>query len=495
MTVTTSAISYIPSLIRQPTTVAVLASLGLHALFALNLENIRLYPNTVQLPPSVELVELSSSQIDRVFPAPPPQFSFTPFPEPPSLPMWGSAPPPSPFPPSAQQLPVFPSTLPQPRDNPFSAIPSRPPQIFNNPSNGTFLPPVPTSPPPPTQFSPPPPIEFYQTPPGQPSFPGNQNREQLSRLQNNPRFSHLSPEEQRLLEEQFSMLPPPPPRPRFPEHDPSYNQPPRIPRESQDSAEPTQEFTPETEVQQPDGRGSILARLEADNQRRAETVGSRSSDHAVAPSSPTGEISDSQYAMLEGGGAYVEWVLSMLPDYPDLNTSQPRTISALYPAEACEQNLTGHALVGVMIGSGGDVIAGPQLLRGTGYPILDDAAITAIADISFEGQGRPIAYQYAFNFDSQNCQSVAPAPAPAPATSPELAPESIPEPEPQPQPQPQQEFNPELAPESVPEPETQPQSKLQPEPQPEPEVHSGSILQQLQHSLENPDQFSEEFID
>ncbi|MFO7145105.1 energy transducer TonB, partial [Arthrospira sp. PCC 8006] len=174
MTATTSAISYIPSLVRQPTTVAVLASLGLHALFALNLENIRLYPNTVQLPPSVELVELSPSQIDQVFPAPPPQFSFTPFAEPPSLPMWGSAPTPSPFPPSAQQLPVFPSTLPQPRDNPFSAAPSRPPQIFNNPSNSTFLPPVQTSSPPPAQFSPPPPIEFYQTPPGQPSFPGNQ---------------------------------------------------------------------------------------------------------------------------------------------------------------------------------------------------------------------------------------------------------------------------------------------------------------------------------
>ncbi|MDC0839620.1 energy transducer TonB, partial [Limnoraphis robusta] len=94
MTATTSAISYIPSLVRQPTTVAVLASLGLHAVFALNLENIRLYPNTVQLPPSVELVELSPSQIDQVFPAPPPQFSFTPFPEPPSLAMWGSAPPP-----------------------------------------------------------------------------------------------------------------------------------------------------------------------------------------------------------------------------------------------------------------------------------------------------------------------------------------------------------------------------------------------------------------
>ncbi|MET0113436.1 MAG: TonB family protein, partial [Limnospira maxima] len=182
-----------------------------------------------------------------------------------------------------------------------------------------------------------------------------------------------------------------------------------------------------------------------------------------------------------------EWVLSMLPDYPDLDTSQPRTISALYPAEACEQNLSGQALVGVMIGSGGGVIAGPRLLRGTGYPILDDAAVAAIRDIPFEGQGRPIAYQYDFNFDSENCRSVAPAPAaapapaPAPAASPELAPESVREP----QPQPQQEFNPELAPESV----------REPEPQPEPEVHSGSILQQLQDSLENPEQFSEEFID
>lgn len=492
MTATTSAISFLPSLVRQPMTIAVLASLGLHAIFAANLENIRLYPDTVKLPPSVEMVELSPNQIDQVFPAPPPsQLSLNPFAASPSLPIWGSSPTPSQFPPSAQQLPVFPSTSSQPRSNPFAVSPSRPQPRFNNPSsrsNNTFLPPIPNTSSPPRQSSPTPPIEFYQTQPGQPSFPRNRNEEELGRMQNNPRFSHLSPEEQRLLEQQFSMLPPPPLRPRFPENDPNYSQPPQMPRDSGESGEPAQEFTPDTAPQPQEG-GSLLAQLQEDNRRRADALSSSSSSvneapNEAPPAQPTGEVSDDQYAMLEGGGAYVEWVLSLQENYPDLNTSQPRTISALYPAEACDQNLSGQALVGIVIGAGGGIMSGPRLLMGSGYGVLDNAAVAAIRDVNFEGQGRPIAYQYAFSFDSENCQSVAPAPV-APAAPPESPSENTQEPEIQPEIEP--ELNPELNLESMEESPGDLESETEPEP-----THSGSILQQLESSLQNP---SSEFTD
>ncbi len=59
-----------PNLLRQPFVIAALASAGIHGLVAANFEKISLFPRTAQLPPSVQLVELSPLQISRLYPAP-----------------------------------------------------------------------------------------------------------------------------------------------------------------------------------------------------------------------------------------------------------------------------------------------------------------------------------------------------------------------------------------------------------------------------------------
>jgi hypothetical protein len=111
--------------------------------------------------------------------------------------------------------------------------------------------------------------------------------------------------------------------------------------------------------------------------------------------------------MLQGGGAYLNWVNSLLTDYPNLETASPMVANRLYPAAACEQQLTGKALIGVVAGTGGEILRGPEPLLATGYPVLDNAAIAAVREMTFDPSNSPKAYQIQFQFNAQeNCRTV-----------------------------------------------------------------------------------------
>ena len=75
---TTSFTEFVPSTFRQPVVLCVLASLGVHGLFAANIQYISFYSQSIKLPPTVQVVELSPEQISGVYPAAPSKLSFTP---------------------------------------------------------------------------------------------------------------------------------------------------------------------------------------------------------------------------------------------------------------------------------------------------------------------------------------------------------------------------------------------------------------------------------
>ncbi|MCG5060652.1 MAG: hypothetical protein KA714_22410 [Limnoraphis sp. WC205] len=399
--------------LRQPATVAVLASLGIHGLFAANVEKISLFSRAAQLPPSVELLELSPDQVGGIYPPPPPKFGLSEIAPPPSLAsILGGGPTIPEFPVNAPPPPTAESFASVPQEfytipvYPSSGIPGTnlPPVVQRSPETYTFstLPPSVNIP----DFTPPPPSPIPEyTPPDQSNTFPDRNSQELDRTREF--YEQL---DQGNIE--FSQAPPPlgqsgilnPPRmgddepgsqpPRFP--------PPKEPTDGVASANiEEQSQTPPEEF-----RGSILQGL----QEGSETAENSSNVAANSPvwtqQPPEGQVSNQQRAMLEGGSLYVNWVLGVRESYPDVQSAQAISISDVYPAEACEQQLNGQALVGVIIGSGGEILAEPELLLDTGYPVLDDTAIQKVQEfISTESlaRGNPTAYQFAFNFNSESC--------------------------------------------------------------------------------------------
>jgi hypothetical protein len=390
--------------------VAVLASLGIHGLFAANVEKISLFSRAAQLPPSVELLELSPDQVGGIYPPPPPKFGLSEIAPPQSLAsILGGGPTIPEFPVNAPPPPTAESFASVPQEfytipvNPSSGIPGTnlPPVVQRSPESYTFstLPPSVNIP----DFTPPPPSSIPEnTPPDQSNTFPDKNSEALDRL--------------KTFQEQlakggvtFSEAPPEPDffnPPRTSDDEPG-NQPPRFPppKETNDGVASAIEEEP-SQTPPEEFRGSILQDL----QKGSETAENSSNVAAISPvwtQQPTqGQVSNQQRAMLEGGSLYVNWVLGWLESYPDVQSAQAISISDVYPVEACEQQLSGQALVGVIIGSGGEILAGPELLLDTGYPVLDDTAIQKVQEfVSTESlaRGNPTAYQYEFYFNSENC--------------------------------------------------------------------------------------------
>ncbi len=425
--------------LRQPATVAVLASLGIHGLFAVNIERISLFPRTAKLPPSVELVELSPDQISGIYPPPPPQFGLSNIAPPPSLssifgggptiPEFPLSPPPPPASPSFGSAPqeFFIPANPSVRSSRGSNLPSVVETYPDNSYSFGTLPPsvnIPTYTPPPPSINT---FPFENNFPDQNPVPSDRNSDELDRtrefyeqLQRGEIVFSQGPD----ILSQSDILNPP----RM--GDEPGNEPPRfLPEKGPDDlamapGEEPSEMPPE------EFRGSILQNLQQGSQAEPQT-------NPTTPNNPTfrlqpppeqreqppqGEVSNREMAMLEGGSLYVQWVLAMRESYPDVESAQSISVSNVYPAEACEQQLSGRALVGVLVGAGGEVVSGPELLLDTGYPILDNTAIDKVQEIVATqslGRGTPTAYQYAFNFNSENCGRV--------SSPEEVAPEAAPE--------------------------------------------------------------------
>ncbi|MFZ1029885.1 MAG: hypothetical protein WAN66_27080 [Limnoraphis robusta] len=412
--------------LRQPATVAVLASLGIHGLFAANVEKISLFSRAAQLPPSVELLELSPEQVGGIYPPPPPKFGLSEIAPPPSLAsILGGGPTIPEFPVNAPPPPTAESFASVPQEfytipvYPSSGIPGTnlPPVVPRSPESYTFstLPPSVNIP----DFTPPPPSPIPEyTPPDQSNTFPDKNSEELDRAREF--YEQL---EQGNIE--FSQAPPPLGQsgilnpPRMGDDEPG-NQPPRFPppKEPTDGVASAnideQSQTPPEEF-----RGSILQGLQ-EGSETAENSNVAANSPVWRQQPPEGQLSNQEMASLEGGSLYVNWVLGWLESYPDVQSAQAISISDVYPVEACEQQLSGQALVGVIIGSGGEILAGPELLLDTGYPVLDDTAIQKVQEfVSTESlaRGNPTAYQYEFYFNSESCGEESLLEEGAPATA------------------------------------------------------------------------------
>ena len=422
--------SGLASSLRQPATIAAIASVGIHALFAVNIENIPLFTPSAQLPPSVELVELSADQVGGIYPPPPPKFSLSPITPPPSLssilgggptvPAFPSSPPPpsSPTFTTPQQelftIPVNPSV-----GSRGSGLPSYPESYPSYPDNYSFgtLPPstnIPTYTPPPAPSI-----------PDQNTFP-DKNSEELDRARE---FY----EQLQRGEIVFSEGPDPLGQsgifnPNTNSDDEPGSEPPRFPQKGPTDDLASADIDQETPSQTPpeEFRGSILANLEEglEQEENSDVAANSQGNEPVfqqqPQEQPQGQVSNQERASIQGASLYVNWVLGIQQSYPDVQGSQVVSISDVYPSEACQQQLSGRALVGVVVGSGGQILAGPELLLDTGSGILDNKALQTVQEFvttQASGGGTPTAYQYAFNFNSENCGNVSsPEEVPPPVT-------------------------------------------------------------------------------
>ncbi|MEA5495865.1 energy transducer TonB, partial [Limnoraphis robusta] len=390
--------------LRQPATVAVLASLGIHGLFAANVEKISLFSRAAQLPPSVELLELSPEQVGGIYPPPPPKFGLSEIAPPPSLAsILGGGPTIPEFPVNAPPPPTAESFASVPQEfytipvYPSSGIPGTnlPPVVPRSPESYTFstLPPSVNIP----DFTPPPPSSIPEYTPPDPNSPfqdrNSQEFEQFKTFQEEfakggVTFSEAPGEPNFLNPPRTSDDEPGSEPPRFPPKEPYDGV-----ASEKNTEEPSQ--TPPEE-----SRGSILQGLQEGSETAENSNVAANPPVFTQEQPPQGPFSEPEKQR------YGDWLFRLAENYGDVKTTEPITISDVYPVEACKQQLTGRALVVVVIGSGGEILEEPKLLSDPGYPVLDDTAIQKVQEfVSTESlaRGNPTAYQYAFNFSSESC--------------------------------------------------------------------------------------------
>lgn len=406
MTASIPSTEFLPPTFRPPIVWCVLASVGVHGLFAANIQNFNFYSKSVKLPPTVQVVELSPEQISRVYPAAPPKLSFTPLralsPSLSILPVPSTnniVPPPAPedFM-QAASLPVWPTNIPLPPPNNSPSFPTyRLPPVVDQGSNSNnlnsgsigFLPNSSPS----LSFVPGPPLSFDDSNPPPP--PPSDQPGELKQPGNLPPNDELALRQQLIRELGQDVDCPP----MFN----NANCTPTTPNPNNNTTPaantPTSGNNSNVQPQPSNPKGSILTGL----QKGLEPQTANSN----ATPAPEGGVNEQQTAMLQGGGAYLDWVNGLLANYPNLETSSPIGVNNLYPNAACEQKLTGKALIGVAVSETGEILQGPELLLATGYPLLDDAAKAAVREMPFPASNAPKAYPIQFQFNSEeNCRTV-----------------------------------------------------------------------------------------
>ena len=420
MTDSSSLANTLSEPLRQPYWWAALASVSLHGVFGVSaptLSNI-IYGggnSSKNTPGSVGLVELTPAEAGRLPQTLPPRrsnkpFSIAPVPLRPSPKLA----PPLPPAPSTINLPALPPGMPPPGFlSPFPYSPPLPPS------------PAPTAPPPPKTPSPtaknPPlniPASVQQQPPSGllfPPLPGNFDRN----------------------------IPPPPPSP------PSLRELPSFPaggtseddRETlarriaekgvPDLSDPNQINFPDyyqrqgrnsegaevgTEVpKNPDRRNEIPKTPEerARGQQTDQNNGNFPPLERLRPDLPA-----DRETLLAAANTYVALFDRFKKAYPDLETTGPTPVNVPYPLAACSQKLEGTAVFGAVVTPQGLLRAVPETIVSTGYPILDNAAKTAIISpsLTFPAASTHKLYQLAvpFKYDEKVCSSLPVSPSTAP---------------------------------------------------------------------------------
>jgi hypothetical protein len=171
--------------------------------------------------------------------------------------------------------------------------------------------------------------------------------------------------------------------------------------------------------------------------------------------------------LLVAGKTYVALFDKFKKAYPDLEMTEPTPVDVPYPLAACSQKLEGTAVFGAVVSPQGLLKAQPQVIVPTGYPILDNAAKTAIisTSVTFQAASTHKLYQLTvpFKYDEKLCSGIPVTPSTAPIRSnpadqqpPAVAP-AAPRPTTQPP-------SPASAEEKPPAPSTKPQPAVQPSP-------------------------------
>jgi hypothetical protein len=176
--------------------------------------------------------------------------------------------------------------------------------------------------------------------------------------------------------------------------------------------------------------------------------------------------------------------------YPDLEMTGPTPVNVPYPQAACSQKVEGTAVFGAVVSPQGLLKAQPQPIVPTGYPILDNAAKTAIISpsLTFQAASTHKLYQLAvpFKYDEKVCSGIPVTPS-TPPTRPNPGgqqPPAVAPTAPRPTAQPPSPAPAEVKP---PAPSTKPQPGAQPSPAPSPAAQPSPLPQPKPAAEQSPE--------
>jgi TonB family protein len=123
---------------------------------------------------------------------------------------------------------------------------------------------------------------------------------------------------------------------------------------------------------------------------------------------------------------YVNWAVAVKAE----NKPETLNIAGIYPKDACLRRLSGSAVYGVLANAQGRA-SNVELIKSSGYPILNQQAIAQINSLGFPnatGNSKPYTVNVSFNYDRQVCPSYGTAPTPSiEATKSPEVPDNLPE--------------------------------------------------------------------
>jgi len=469
-------IKSVPEKLTQPTSIAVMASVGIHALLGVTLPYWSVSSEEKpQLPRTVQLVELTPAEQSRLPQLSPPPLMLQPSSQLPPLsslypplPKGSSLynlPPISPLPPANQFSIKLPRSQAATRSRSQAATSSRPIQfqrsrnlkIFNGstriqpPPRGTLSPSVPelselltlkpATPPPP------PPTSNQAT--DQPASP-NQATDQPA----SPNLPTVAPGAQERPQTEVDTSSPPASQPSSPttEQLQAYNP---TPKPSDSSTPPT--ASPRQQ--------QLIA------QRMAELRQDRESLRADNTNTSNEEALRNDVA----------W-------RAQVQQAEPKALSlaGTYPKVACLKELKGTAIYNVVVDANGKP-SNLVLIRSARYPIFNQQAEKQINSHSFEKTGEPRFYQVSVNFEYNKtlCPTLN---TPQNLPKPQNSPESRNSPAPQNSPESRNSPAPQNSPESrnSPAPQNSPESRNSPAPQNSPESRNSPAPQNSPESRNSP---------
>ncbi|MBD2099079.1 energy transducer TonB [Trichocoleus sp. FACHB-591] len=389
-----SLIKSLPEVLRQPSGIAAIASVGVHGLLWVVLPVLPLSSKTTESEAQrpVKLVELTPAEQGRLPSFATPQLSLPPLPKTtnlfPSLPSLQSS---NSLPSSSSSpynLPLF-----APPPSGFSFSPSVPlPAPLGLPTTQI---PIPDAPAPrisePAQSSRP--TIAFQDQPGLDAIQQNSQALQSQNLPQLPQLEASAPETINFPPTDLSPSEPVTPQPQPPSNSPEQTTPPAttqaLPPETEQAAAPN--TPPSAPGPRPDKiPAEAIARLREAQQRQQEL-------YAYDATGTSNE---------EASGTLSDWTeetsQSTGKDFKRLE------LKPSYPTAACPRKLNGQATFGVVVDADGKIVGELARIQSAGYRLLNQKAEEAVRAYEFEGTGesQPYLVSLPFNYSSDTCADI-----------------------------------------------------------------------------------------